>query len=148
MRSSRASVVVLTSTGLHVRIEPIAPHTFHIRMNRTGCFEKPSPLARLGVVAPSPASDCWEMKMSEEDMDLSTESASLRVDRRSGELSLYGAAGTLLTRQNRPPRSGSGMPAGPGGTAAGASDDGFEMHFTLAAEERIYGLGDHTIPRS
>ncbi|MDF2661876.1 MAG: xylS [Paenibacillus sp.] len=84
------------------------------------------------------------MKMREEDMEVSTESASLRVDRRSGELSLYGAAGMLLTRQNRPPRCGCGTPAGPGGTdtAAGASDDGFETQFALAAEERIYGLGD------
>ncbi|GAA3412278.1 helix-turn-helix domain-containing protein [Paenibacillus hodogayensis] len=147
MRSSRASVVVLTSTGLHVRIEPIASHTFHVRMNQTGCFEEPSALARLGIVAPSPASDCWEMKMREEVMELITESASLRVDRRSGELSLYGSAGTLLTRQNRPPRSGCGTSAGPCGTSAGASDDGFETQFVLAAEERIYGLGDqHDTP--
>lgn len=142
MRSSRASAVVLTSTGLHVRIEPMAPHTFHVRMNRTGCFEELSPLARLGVVVPSPASVCWETKMREEEVGVSTDSASLRVDRRSGELALYGEAGTLLTRQNRPPRAGSGMPASPGGAAAGASNDGFEMQFALAAEERIYGLGD------
>ncbi|RKN86269.1 helix-turn-helix domain-containing protein [Paenibacillus ginsengarvi] len=142
MGSSRAAMIVLTSTGLHMRIEPIAPHTFHIRINRTGCFEAPSPLVRLGVVAPSSAPVCWEMKMREEDMDLSTESASLRVDRRSGELSLYGAAGTLLTRQNRPPRSGYETQADPGDAPAGASDDGFDMQFALAAEERIYGLGD------
>ncbi|WP_176705943.1 TIM-barrel domain-containing protein [Paenibacillus hemerocallicola] len=141
MSSSRASVVVLTSSGLHVRIEPMAPHTFHVRMNRTGCFEEPSPLARLGVVVPSLAPVCWETKMREEEMGVSTDSASLRVDRSSGELSLYGEAGTLLTRQNRPPRAGCGTPASPG-AAASVSDDGFETQFALAAEERIYGLGD------
>ncbi|WP_158301711.1 TIM-barrel domain-containing protein [Paenibacillus mesophilus] len=146
MRNSRASVVVLTSTGLHVRIEPISPHTFHVRMNRTGCFEEPSPLVRLGVVAPYPASVCWETKMREEEMDVSTDSAALRVDRRSGELSLYGEAGTLLTRQNRPPRAGYGTPASLD-AAASVSDDGFETQFALAAEERIYGLGDqHDTP--
>lgn len=147
MRSSRASVAALTSSGLHIRIEPMAPHTFHVRMNRTGCFEELSPLARLGVVVPSSAAVCWDAKMREEEMSVSTDSASLRVNLGSGELSLYGEAGTLLTRHNRPPRAGAGCrtPAGP--DAGSFSDDGFEMQFALAAEERIYGLGDqHDTP--
>ncbi|MEF3308161.1 glycoside hydrolase family 31 protein [Paenibacillus sp. GYB004] len=147
MSSTRAAVVVQTPTGLHVRIEPIAPHTFHVRMNRTGRFEEPAPLARLGVVAPSPSPVCWETKTRVEEIDVSTDSASIRINRRSGELSLYGAAGTLLTRHNCPPRVGCGTAAGTGGAAAGTSEDGFETQFALAAEERIYGLGDqHDTP--
>jgi AraC-like DNA-binding protein len=149
-----------TLTGLHVRIEPAASHTFHVRMNRTGRFDEPAPLARLGVIVPSPASVCWETEVREEEVRVKTGDASLHVDRRTGEVSLYDGAGTLLTRQNRPPRAGGGTPGGmpddtqvdtvgfdEAGTANDAPEDGFEAQFALAAKERIYGLGDqHDTP--
>lgn len=128
MKRNSSSVTVETSTGSHLLIAPVAPYAFHIRVNRTGRFEKPAPLNRLGIIPTPETSIRFEIEDLGTRLQLNAEEASLQVDRLNGEVTLCNRAGTALTRQIKPPLRG-----GPGG---------FEVRFALLSEERIYGLGD------
>jgi len=131
------SVTVHTPDGLYIRIEPVAPHTFHIRASRTGTFDSPAPLARLGIVAPPALPALRETEEAGDELRIVTETAALRINRLSGEMSLSGIDGKPLARLTRPPFVG-GQASGPDGDR-----DRFEVQFALAKEERLYGLGDH-----
>lgn len=128
MNRTPTSVTFQTSTGSHLLIVPVSPFAFHIRVNRTGQFDKPAPLNRYGIITPPGSPVHSETEDRGACLQLNTDVASLQVDRHTGEVALSSRAGTVLTRQNKPPYGG-----GP---------DGFEAWFALSSEERIYGLGD------
>lgn len=114
-------------TGGWMRIIPIAPHTFRIRLNETGDFSE-SPLVRYGIVC-EPDRLCDYSTLREGDtLTFRTESAALCVDTRNGLFSLSGDNGRTCIRSAGAPWS--------------SAASGFGMRLSLTADETIYGLGD------
>ncbi|WP_176706497.1 TIM-barrel domain-containing protein [Paenibacillus hemerocallicola] len=128
MCSNPASITFQTASGFSICVVPVASHTFHIRVNRTGLFEAPSPLTRLGIAAPPTSPVNWHTEYVGDALHVITDEAVLRLDRQTGSASLYDKSENLLTRQTKPPYGG------------GA--DGFGAQFALSDYERLYGLGD------
>lgn len=128
MCSNPDSITFQTASGSSICVVPVAPHTFHIRVNRTGLFEAPSPLTRLGIAVPPSSPVNWRSENTGDTVQLITDEAVLQLDRRTGSASLYDKSDNLLTRQTKPPYGG------------GA--DGFGAQFALSDDERLYGLGD------
>ncbi|GAA3405020.1 helix-turn-helix domain-containing protein [Paenibacillus hodogayensis] len=127
MNCTATSATGLLSAGLYINIAPIAPDTFHIRLNRTGTFAACGPLASLGLVAPPAADVLWNSAESEEAIELNTGLASLRIERLCGAIGLYDRNGSLLARLS--------------GLSPIDADD-FEARFDLTGGELVYGLGD------
>lgn len=128
MRSIPDFITVRTSAGFHIRIAPATSQAFHIRVNRTGDFQQPSPLERLGIAVPSAQPIHWSIEDREDDIRLTADGAALLIDRHTGKASLFDKTGNRLTGQEQPPYGG--------------GEDGFGTQFTLSERERIYGLGD------
>ncbi|WP_158606879.1 TIM-barrel domain-containing protein [Paenibacillus ginsengarvi] len=128
MCSNFASITLQTASGSFICVVPVAPHTFHIRVNRTGQFAEPSPLTRLGVALPPACPVNWHKEQDGDNLCVLTGEAELRLNRQTGSVLLQDASGHVLTRQTRP--------------SYGGGDEGFGAQFALADDERIYGLGD------
>ncbi|MCE5219077.1 DUF5110 domain-containing protein [bacterium] len=116
--------------GEVLRLEAITPHMFRVRKSRDGCFGEAG-LVRYGILRTE-----WpavEASITEEGttFTLSTGQASLTVCKDTGSTRLCRADGSVLVRQ----------------PDATSPQQGFRAEFSLAAEDRLYGLGDETRDR-
>lgn len=108
-----------------LRVQPIAPHTFRIRLRPDDNWREPA-LTRYGILR----SNWPKTQFSVEDGDaktvIRTAEAELSVSKSDGRIELKDAKGGLLLRETAPPVSG----------------PGFAAEFELSPDERLYGLGD------
>ncbi len=132
MEASNRFVDVALAAGGVVRVEPVAAHTFRIRMRPDSAFAEPA-LVRYGIVRGEWPAVPFTTEEEEGTVTLRTEGAGVRVDRRDGRVALLDAAGEAVAEGVSAPRSD---PA-----------TGFGAEFALAEGERLYGLGDVTRDR-
>ncbi|MDF2723924.1 MAG: xylS, partial [Paenibacillus sp.] len=114
--------------GHTMRVVPVGPCTFRIRLKRAGgAFAEP-PLLRYGILR-EPENRCpYEQVEDDEAITIATTQAELRIDRRDGQWSLCdGQRGELLRTAAAPSVGRSG---------------GFELCCTLDEGETVYGLGN------
>jgi alpha-glucosidase (family GH31 glycosyl hydrolase) len=123
---------VVLATGSVLRVMPITPHVFRVRLRPDGEFLEPG-LVRYGIVKsdwpPVPVTTADEG----ETIRFDTGPASLTISRADGRVTLRDGSGKTLLAQADAPRSD--------------PRTGFEAAFALSEGERLYGLGDETRDR-
>lgn len=124
----RILTIPLKSGGV-LRVEPVAPATFRVRLRPDGEFSEP-PLVRYGIVRGEWPPVAFTTTEEGEGVWIRTAAAALFINKQDGQMTLYDAEGTELTRTAAAPQSD---PA-----------SGFHAEFSLADTERLYGLGDVT----
>ena len=115
-----------------LRVQPLAPHTFRIRLTHDGRFREPA-LIRYGILRGDWPEVAYTVEQDERAVTIATAETRLSIARSDGQLSLADADGDQLLRQTSPPLS---SPA-----------KGFRSEFALSRDERLYGLGDVTRDR-
>lgn len=121
----------LISGGI-LRVEPIMPYAFRIRLRQDDQFEEPS-LIRYGILR-----NDWELvEFPTQDMDSSllirTSAASLSVSKNNGRVILRSVSDQVLLEEATAPIS--------------STESGFSAEFQLKEGEKLYGLGDETRDR-
>lgn len=120
------------SSGAYMRIVPIAADTFRVRLSETDQFTE-TPLVRYGIVKAEDGEVEFTVHENGEHISITTIRATLTVDKSSGCVTLRKPGGQLLTSNPIPPWSN--------------RQKGFGAEFSLADDEKIYGLGDVTRDR-
>ena len=127
-----AFVDIQVGTGATVRVEPVTPHIFRVRMDPAGDFPEPG-LVRYGMIRGDWDPVEWSLEEDDARVMLRTAGAALTVDRDQGRVELRSALDQILLRQVEAP--------------VAEEKSGFRAAFALAPEARLYGLGDHTRER-
>ena len=120
------NVIIALGDGASMRVDVLAPRLFRVRYNKNGTWTE-SALNRYGVLASVFPSVAFQRTDTGTTCTFSTGQASLTVNRKDGGLSLTASDGRELTRQAAPVYAAGG---------------GYDVHFRLAQDERLYGLGD------
>jgi alpha-glucosidase len=123
---TKRSVIVNLDGGAFARVDVLGERLFRIRHSKTGRWTE-SGLNRYGIFAVSFPDAAFEKSEGKEELAITTSQAKLVVSRKDGAITLWAADGRALTRQDAPRYEDNG---------------GYDMRFTLAKDERIYGLGD------
>jgi len=130
--TSTRHVDVSLQTGAVLRVTPITPYVFRLRLRPDGEFPEPG-LVRYGIVR----TDWPEVPLAvTEDGDtlrFGTGRTGLTIGRTDGRMVFRDAAGELLLQEAEAPCSD--------------PRTGFRAAFALAEGERLYGLGDETRDR-
>jgi len=114
--------------GLTLRVQPLTPAAFRIRLSRDGSFAEPG-LVRYGIVQGDGDVAC-ETADEGDVVCFATGAASLAVNRADGTVHLFDAQGTPLVAQ-----------------APSSPECGFDIRFGLREGEQLYGHGDETRDR-
>ena len=112
-----------------LRVQPLAPHTFRIRLTHDGHFGEPS-LIRYGILRRDWPEVEYTTEESEQTVIIATTQTRLTISRPDGQLILQDAGGHELLRQTAPPLS--------------SPTSGFRAEFALGDADKLYGLGDVT----
>lgn len=123
--------IPLTCGGV-CRVEPVAPHTFRVRLRPDDTFTEPA-LVRYGVLRREWPPVEYTVEETDEVIRLGTAEATLTVARVDGRMTLQRRDGEALTANTSAPWSG--------------PEEGFGAELTLVDGERLYGLGDVTRDR-
>lgn len=123
---TKQNVVFTLESGAFVRIDVLGPRLFRVRHSKTGKWTE-SALNRYGVLASTYSETAFERTEAVGVYALTTGQAKLTVDRKDGSVALASSDGKALTRQVTPIYEAGG---------------GYDLRFSLAKDERIYGLGD------
>lgn len=123
---TKQNVALALEGGASVRVDVLGPQLFRVRYSKTGAWTE-SAMNRYGVLASAFPETAFQRTDVGDTFTLATEQATLTVSRTDGSISLSAAGGQVLTRQAAP---------------AYAADGGYDLRFSLAKDERIYGLGD------
>ncbi len=123
---TRQNVVVMLEDGASVRVDVLGPQLFRVRHSKTGAWTE-SALNRYGVFAAAFPETPFQRTEAGGLISLATAQATLTVSRKDGSVALATADGKEQTRQAAP---------------AYAAGGGYDVRFSLAKDERIYGLGD------
>ncbi|MCE5348134.1 MAG: DUF5110 domain-containing protein [Bacteroidales bacterium] len=130
--STSDSSILLQVSNNYLRIDFISPSVFRIRMNSIDAFPDGG-MVRYGIVS----TRCQHHKVIKSNkgsnVEFSTDSARIVVNKKDGRIQLFGANGNLLTQNDQPPKA--------------SSEQGFYLSFGLVQNERLYGLGDETRDR-
>lgn len=116
----------------YLRIDPLSHGTFRIRTNHTADFQEP-PLVRYGIIYHA-IPTTYTVDRDDTSIMIHTGQSSLRIDKNSGKLALYNRRGEMLTCHAE-------------NVQKPDSIQGFEVHFLLSGDEKMYGLGDETRER-
>lgn len=119
------------ATGGYIRINPVSPRSFRIRLCPTEAF-KEATLIRYGILKNEVNVADVRVESSDRQMIIDTGEAALHIDKEDGSFGIYREGFKLLGCAS-PPNTG---PCG-----------GFEMAYSLDENERLYGLGDQTRSR-
>lgn len=123
---------ITAGSGGLVRVDVLTPSTFRIRFSQNGEF-KESGLSRYHILH-EPEQECaYETEEGQNEVVISTSKARLTVSREDGRVSFCRADGEKLLFNGKAPES--------------LDTKGFKVHFTVAPEDRIYGMGDVTRDR-
>jgi len=107
-------------------VDVLSSRLFRIRYAKAEKWTE-SAMNRYGVLTATFPEAAFRRAESGDALTLSTADAALTVNRKDGNIALATADGRALTRQATPTLPG---------------DGGFDVRFTLAKDERVYGLGD------
>ena len=120
-------------TGATLRVQPITPYTFRLRLRQDGRFREPA-LIRYGILRNDLPPVTYTVQEGEEIVSLATSNATLIIQKADGRLTLQDGWGRAPYLQQ---------------TAAPWSDEerGFGAEFALEPGEKLYGLGDETRDR-
>lgn len=123
---------ICRSNGDVLRVEPVNPHVFRIRLRPDSNFREAA-LVKYGIVHDGGSG--FEVTTNENDAEVifSTERAQLVVAKADGRMTLQDDKGAILLRDAEPPQS--------------RLETGFRVEFELSEGERLYGLGDETRDR-
>lgn len=123
------SIDIELDSGAVLRVQPVAPHTFRIRLSSDRDFGEP-PLVRYGIVRQEWPAVPFEVEETATHTTIAADQAALIVDRSDGLLTFRGPDGRDLLRATEPLRCDPAI--------------GFRAEFALPKEERLYGLGDES----
>ena len=123
---TKRSVIVTLDGGTFVRVDVLGEKLFRIRHSKTGQWTE-SGLNRYGIFTTSFPDVAFERKEGNGEIALVTPQARLTINRKDGAIALAAADGNALTQQAAPVYETNG---------------GYDVRFTLAKDERLYGLGD------
>ena len=123
---TKQNVVLALEGGASVRIDVLGPRLFRVRHSKDGKWTE-SALNRYGVLAATFPETAFQRNDTGDAYTLTTGQATLTVDRKDGSVALATEKGQALTRQAAPVFETGG---------------GYNLRFSLAKDERIYGLGD------
>lgn len=119
------------ATGGYMRIDPVAPRSFRIRLRTTEAFQEAT-LIRYGILKNEVNMAEVRVELSDPQVIIDTGEAALHIDKKDGSFGIYREGFKRLGCAS-PPNIG---PCG-----------GFEMAYSLNENERLYGLGDQTRTR-
>jgi len=120
------NVVLKCDNGSSVRIDVLAPCLFRIRHSKTGKWTE-SALNRYGVFKSTFPKTAFKKNQTKELQTLTTDQAAVTLNSKDGSITLTAADGRALTRQASPAYETGGS---------------YDVRFSLAKDERLYGLGD------
>ena len=123
---TKQSVVLLLDGGAFVRIDVLGEQLFRIRHSKTKAWTE-SGLNRYGIFARAFPEVAFKMVEANGVSTLVTNGAKLGIHHKDGAVSLSAGDGRPLTQQASPVYQAGG---------------GYNVRFSLAPEERLYGLGD------
>ncbi len=123
---TKRSVIVTFDGGASVRVDVLGQKLFRIRHSKTGQWTE-SGLNRYGIFTTSFPDVAFERTEGKGEMVVATQQARLTINRKDGAIALATADGIALTQQAAPVYETNG---------------GYDVRFTLAKDERLYGLGD------
>ncbi len=123
---TKQTVVLPLEPGGFVRVDVLTDRLFRIRYGKTGQWTE-SALNRYGILTVKFPETAFQQTKAEGACTLSTSQARLTVRTSDGAVALTDAGGKLLAQQAAPIYEDGG---------------GYDVRFTLADGERIYGLGD------
>ena len=131
-KNTQKHIDINLAEGGVLRIEPVTPYVFRIRLRPDDQFREPS-LIRYGIVG-----NDWEpvdfvTGYTDDSTTLHTDGAALSINEKDGRLVLYDSQEEVILREAGPPRS--------------APESGFDATFELGEDEKLYGLGDETRDR-
>ena len=132
MSLTENSLTIPLASGGVMRVQPVAAHTFRIRLRPDDAFAEPA-LVRYGLVRSEWRAVEFTAGGDEETAIVRTAKAELRVRRADGWLTLGDASGRPVVESAGAPRSD--------------PESGFGADFALREDERLYGLGDVTRER-
>jgi alpha-glucosidase (family GH31 glycosyl hydrolase) len=118
--------VVLPLDRGQVRVDVLSPRLFRIRYSKTTQWTE-SALNRYGILTAKFPAPAFERSEANGAYTIATKDARLTVSRKDGAIALTAADGKPLVQQ-----------AGPTYETLGA----YDLRFSLAKDERLYGLGD------
>ena len=116
-------------TGAALRVQPIAPHAFRIRLSASGDFAEP-PLVRYGILNSEFSAVECHVSDSARQVVIRTTETTLSVQKKDGRVTLADARGKKILAQAEAPVCDPAR--------------GFRAAFQLSEDEKLYGLGDET----
>ncbi len=123
---AKHNLVLSLENGTKVRVDVLGERLFRIRHSKTGQWTE-SALNRYGVFPKLPTETAFEQSNGDGLATIATGQARLTVRLKDGAVSFLVADGKQLTGQATPVYETNG---------------GYELRFSLTADERLYGLGD------
>ena len=120
------NVVLNLDGGAFVRVDVLGERLFRIRHSKSTQWTE-SGLNRYGIFSTVFPEVAFERTENGGVYTITTKGARLTINRKDGAIALAAADGNALTQQAAPVFETSG---------------GYDVRFTLAKDERIYGLGD------
>lgn len=123
---AKRNVVLALDGGSFARVDVLGQRLFRVRYSKTQQWTE-SALNRYGIFNTVYPEVAFQQTLSNGVYTIATPQAKLTVARKDGALTLAGADGKPLTQQAAPVYQTNG---------------GYDLRFTLAKDERLYGLGD------
>lgn len=123
---TKQNLIFNLDNGDFVRVDMLGEQLFRIRHSKTGQWTE-SGLNRYGIFSDSFPEIEFTQTKSKGLYVLTTKEAKLSVNKNNGRIVLTTIEGEVLTTQTPPEY---------------VSNGGFDIRFSMAKEERIYGLGD------
>ncbi|GAA3411331.1 TIM-barrel domain-containing protein [Paenibacillus hodogayensis] len=112
-----------------VRVEPVSERIFRIRLGTHTRFAEAA-LVKYGVVRSEWAPVPFELEEREDAVTIRTVEAAVTVSRGDGRVTFSDGDGLELLRETESPNS--------------SAESGFAAEFSLADDEKLYGLGDES----
>ena len=123
---TKRNVVLPLDDGSFVRVDVLGQRLFRVRYSKTQQWTE-SALNRYGIFNTAYPEIAVQQTLSNGVYTIATPQAKLTIARKDGAITLAGADGKSLTQQAAPVYQTNG---------------GYDLRFTLAKDERLYGLGD------
>ncbi len=123
---AKRNVVLAIDGNASVRVDVLGEQLFRVRFSKTGQWTE-SGLNRYGIFPTRFPEVTFEKTEVNGTYTLATKQARLTISRKNGSLAMATADGKTLTEHSVPVYETSG---------------GYDIRFSLARDERLYGLGD------
>jgi len=123
---TKRNLVLPLDGDAFVRVDVLSERLFRVRHSKTRQWTE-SALNRYGILAAAFPEVAFELTEADGVYAIATGQARLTISRKGGALTLSAADGKSLTQHAAP---------------VGQTHGGYDLRFTLAKDERLFGLGD------